>query len=101
MFVHNSFSLDDGTSRDTFLTGFGARVKVFESTYLVGEVTPRFGGYIPSTAEFAFGIEKRYGGHLFLLPLTNAYGTTDGQLAKGGLPDTIYFGFHLGRKFIN
>ena len=26
MFVHNSLSLDDGTSRDTFLTGFGARV---------------------------------------------------------------------------
>ena len=101
MFVHNSLVIDDVTpTRDTFFVGFGARLKLMDSTYLVGELTPRFGGYAPSKPEFAFGIEKRAGGHMFLLTLTNAYGTTFSQLARGGFPDTLYFGFNLGRKFL-
>lgn len=100
MFVHKSLVNADGTSRDTFFVGFGARLKVMESTYLVGELTPRFGGYAPSKPEFAFGVEKRMGGHMFLLTLTNSYSTTFAQLARGGFPDTLYFGFNLGRKFL-
>ena len=97
--VHNSL-VDDVQSRDTFYVGMGTRVRVTDTVYLVGEVAPRFGGYIPSTAEFAFGFEKRQGGHTFLLTLTNSYSTTFAQVARGGFPTTLYLGFNLGRKFL-
>lgn len=97
--VHNSLA-DLTQNRDTFYVGMGTRVRVTDTVYLVGEVAPRFGGYIPATAEFAFGFEKRQGGHMFLLTLTNSYSTTFAQVARGGFPTTLYFGFNLGRKFL-
>lgn len=97
--VHNTL-VDTVQSRDTFYVGMGTRVRVSDSVYLVGEAAPRFAGYIPNTAEFAFGFEKRQGGHMFLLTLTNSPSTTFAQMARGGFPTTLYFGFNLGRKFL-
>ena len=85
--------------RDTFYVGLGGRVRIGGSTYVVAEVSPRAAGYAPGTTEFAFGIEKRVGAHVFQLTFANGQGTTLGQVARGGSPDTLYLGSNLTRKF--
>jgi hypothetical protein len=86
-------------NRNTFFIGVGARARIRSKVYVVGEVSPRVNGYAPGQAEFAFGIERRAGGHMFLLTFTNSVSSTFGQVARGGFPDTIYMGFNMGRKF--
>ena len=85
--------------RSTFYTGVGARLRVLSTVYLVGEVTPRLGGYAPDEVEYGFGIEKRVGAHMFSLTFTNSFGTTFAQLARGGTANSLYLGFNLARKF--
>jgi hypothetical protein len=98
MWVHNTSPLSEET-RDTFMLGLGARVRLTPSVYVSGEVTPRLSGYQPSHPEFAFAIEKRVGGHMFQLNFTNTSATTYAQVARGGFPDSLYMGFNLARKF--
>ena len=98
VWVHNTAGRL-GVDRDTFVVGVGGRVRVSATVYVVGEVAPRAGGYRPDTAAYGFAIEKRAGGHLFQLNVNNGQGTTFGQIARGGLPDTLYLGFNLARKF--
>jgi len=99
VFVHNSLKLDEDSHRNTFYLGMGGRVRVRSTVYLVAEVSPRLAGYAPGDAEYGFGIEKRAGGHMFQLTFSNATATTFGQIARGGFPSTLYFGFNLSRKF--
>jgi hypothetical protein len=98
-YVHHTLALDDGSHRNTFFVGLGARLRVSQRVYVVGEVSPRASGYAPGDPEFAFGIERRAGGHMFQLTFTNSFSGTLGQIARGGFPDTIYLGFNMGRKF--
>ena len=98
VWVHNtaaSLNID----RDTFFVGIGGRVRVSATVYLVGEVAPRAAGYSPDKPAFGFAIEKRAGGHLFQLNVSNGQGTTFGQVARGGFADSLYLGFNLARKF--
>jgi hypothetical protein len=88
-----------GVDRDTFFVGVGSRVRLLATVYAVGEVSPRISGYAPGEPEFAFGIEKRVGRHLFQLDFTNTQQSTFGQIARGGFPSTLYLGFNLARKF--
>jgi len=44
-------------------------------------------------------IEKHTRGHLFQLNFTNGFGTTYGQLARGGAGSNVYLGFNIARKF--
>ena len=107
-FAHNTAAAT-GIDQDTGFVGFGARGRlswrslpsssVINDTFVVFEVTPRLGGYAPGDAEYAFGIEKRIGGHVFSLVFANASGSTYGQLARGGFPESLYLGFNLSRKF--
>lgn len=84
---------------DTFLFGVGARIRVRPSVYLVGELVPR-AGYTPGVNHVSFGLEKRAGGHMFQLNVSNGFGTTMSQVARGGTSnDDWYLGFNLGRKF--
>ena len=47
-----------------------------------------------------FAIEKRAGGHAFQLNFSNGFGTTMGQIARGGTSnDDWYMGFNISRKF--
>jgi hypothetical protein len=98
MWVHNTAAIL-GLDRNTVFLGLGARVRVRPSVYLVGEVSPRVGGYAPSDPEFGFAVEKRLGGHVFQVNVTNTPGTTFSQTARGGAPDSLYLGFNLSRKF--
>ncbi len=84
---------------DTFVIGFGARIRVRPTVYLVGEVLPRIGND-PGVTQGSFGIEKRAGGHTFQINFSNGFGTTMGQLARGGTGgDDWYLGFNISRKF--
>ena len=98
VWVHNTAALLN-TDRNTVFVGVGGRLRVSATVYLVGEVVPRVGGYRPGKAAYGFAIEKRAGGHLFQLNVNNGQGTTFGQLARGGFPDSLYLGFNLARKF--
>jgi Membrane bound beta barrel domain (DUF5777) len=84
---------------DTYFLGLGARVRIRPTVYLVGEFVPRV-GYEPGVAHGTFGIEKRAGGHVFQLDFSNGFGTTMGQVARGGTAsDDWYIGFSISRKF--
>jgi hypothetical protein len=98
MWVHNS-AADLGVDRDTGWLGLGARLRFAGTNYLVFEVSPRLGGYVVGNPEFAFGFEKRVGGHVFDLTFANTLGTTFAQLSHGGSPESLYLGFNLTRKF--
>jgi len=98
VWVHDSARLPEG-DRNTAFVGLGGRARLSRNVFVVAEVSPRVGGYAPGSPAYAFGIERRAGGHMFLLTFTNAVGTTFGQVSQGGFPDTLYMGFNLGRKF--
>ncbi len=101
MFVGNSNLFDAFTDDDTtFMVGLGSRIRVTPTVYLVGELTPRVAGYKPGTTLGSFGIEKRAGGHMFQLSVSNYFGTTLRQIAQGALNgDQWYLGFNISRKF--
>ena len=83
----------------TFIIGFGARLRVRPTVYVVAEAAPRF-GFGPDVAHVSFAIEKRAGGHSFQLNFSNGFGTTLAQVARGGISnDNWYFGFNISRKF--
>ena len=98
MWVHNTPGAAVG-NRDTGILGLGARLRLMSTTYFLGEVTPRIGGYVLRDPEFAFAIEKRVGAHVFALTFTNNPGTTFRQISLGGNPNTLNLGFNLTRKF--
>jgi len=99
MWVHNSAAAT-GVVRETVMVGLGASVRVRPTLFLVGEITPRVGGYVAGDPEYRFGLSKRVGGHVFDLTFTNTtQGTTFAQMARGGFPKSLYLGFNLARKF--
>jgi hypothetical protein len=85
--------------QDTWFAGIGGRLRFTRTGYITGEYTPRLGGYDPNRGEWGIAVEKRTGGHTLQLNLTNSFGTTLGQLARGGSPHDIYLGFNVTRKF--
>ena len=99
MWVHNTGAFTESEKRDTGFIGVGTRLRLLPTVYVVGEVTPRVGGYESGEPEFAFGIEKRAGGHLFQLNFANNVSTTYRHLARGGFSDSLFLGFNIARKF--
>ncbi len=88
-----------GVKDNTFFIGLGGRVRIRPTVYVSAEVSPRVAGTKANTTEYAFAIEKRAGAHLFQLNFGNSQGTTFAQTAAGGLPDALFMGFNLTRKF--
>jgi len=102
IWVNNSNPLPKAVvdHNDTFMVGIGARVRVRPTVYVVGEYTPRAAGYKPNVNQGSFGIEKRAGGHMFQLNFSNGFGTSLGQIARGGPSgNNWYMGFNITRKF--
>jgi hypothetical protein len=85
--------------QDTWFAGMGGRLRFSHSGYVTAEYTPRLHGYDPNRGEWGVGIEKRTGGHTLQLNITNSFGTTLGQLARGGSPHDVYLGFNITRRF--
>jgi hypothetical protein len=89
---------------DTTLVGIGGRFRIHGGTYFVAEWVPRVSGFDPGVSSGSFGIEKRVGGHAFQLNFSNSFGTTMGQVARGGPKNASgdsdwYLGFNISRKF--
>jgi hypothetical protein len=85
--------------RGTFVVGTGARLRVRPTVYVTAEYSPRVSGYRPNRGTWGAAVEKRAGGHTFQMNFTNSFGTTFGQVARGGSPHDVYLGFNLTRKF--
>lgn len=99
---HNDLGLESdehARHNDTWFAGFGGRLRFSQTGYVAGEYTPRLHGYDPNSAEWGVAVEKRTHGHTLQLNLTNSFGTTYGQLARGGSPHDIYLGFNITRRF--
>jgi hypothetical protein len=90
----------DHASRSTTSIGIGARGRFGSSTYVAAEIVPRASGYAPGDPAYGISLEKRVGSHMFSLTFTNTFGTTFGQVARGGAGGSLYLGFNLGRKFL-
>jgi hypothetical protein len=89
--------VDDNSA---FIIGVGTRLRIRPTVYVTAEAAPRVAGYAPGDALLSFGIEKRVGGHAFALNFSNGFGTTMGQIARGGTGnDDWYIGFNISRKF--
>ena len=85
----------------TGFLGLAGRARLRPSVFVTGEYTPRLAGHDPGRATWGVSIEKltRGGGHTLQLNFTNSFGTTFGQLARGGSDHDIYLGFNITRKF--
>ena len=85
----------------TMLLGLGGRFRIRPTFYVSAEVAPRLAGHDPGRATWAVAAEKKTGsgGHTLSLALTNSFGTTFGQLARGGSDHDIYLGFNVTRRF--
>lgn len=103
IWVNNSNPLPEELADDdnsTFMIGVGTRLRIRPSVYVLFEAAPRVAGYDPDVTHVSFGIEKRAGGHAFQLNFSNSFGTTLGQIARGGTSnDDWYLGFNISRKF--
>ena len=85
---------------DSVLVGLGARIRIRPTVYLAFEGAPRVSGHDPGSTQMSFGLEKRSGGHMFQLTITNGFGTTFGQVARGASnTDDWHLGFSISRKF--
>lgn len=105
LFVHNSNPLPGERAEDnsTLMIGLGARLRVRPAVYLLLEGTPRVRGYDPGVHQVSVALERRTGGHVFQLNVSNGLGTTLGQLARGGFKAAgahdWHLGFNISRKF--
>ena len=77
---------------DTASSDLARGVHLLETVSVVGEVSPRIYGYRPDAASWSVGIEKLTHGHVLQLNFGNSFGTTPGQVARGGSPHDVYHG---------
>jgi len=98
VFVANT-STGGASRRNTGFIGIGANVRVLPTVYLAAEAAPRIAGFAVGDAAFALAVEKRVGAHSFALTFANGAATTFRQLSHGGVPQGLYLGFNLSRKF--
>ena len=101
IWINNTNLRDPSVDEDeTFVLGLSTRLRVRPTVYVVGEWVPRLAGYDPGVDHGSVAIEKRLGGHVFQLNVSNSFGTTMGQIARGGFNnDNWYLGFNISRKF--
>jgi hypothetical protein len=102
--VHHSNVQPDptiaGTSIDTLMVGLGGRLRVRPTVSIVTEFSPRMSGFRPGINHGGVAIEKRLGGHVFQMNVSDSFATTMGQIARGGPAGTNWhLGFNISRKF--
>lgn len=90
---------DEAPGETTFYAGIGARIQVRPSVGVAIEAVPRLAGFSPASAAWGAALEKQTRGHTFQLNFGNTFGTTAGQLARGGDSRGVYMGFNLVRRF--
>jgi hypothetical protein len=99
-YVGNSNLINEVEDHYTVMAGIGARLRLGRNSYVFVEGSPRVSGFDSGVNQVGFGFEQRYGGHVFQLNVSNGFGTTLAQVARGGTgSDNWYLGFNLARKF--
>jgi len=91
----------DGSST-ALVVGLGVRFRFSENGAVLFEATPRLNApdIEPGFRHpVSVGIERTMGGHAFQLNVSSSFGTTMGQIARGGAPAGWYIGFNIARKF--
>jgi plastocyanin len=89
-----------GAPTDTVMVGLGGRFRVRPTVSIVTEFSPRLSGFRPGVNHGGVAIEKRAGGHMFQLNVSDSFATTMGQIARGGPAGTNWhLGFNISRKF--
>lgn len=91
-------------STTALVVGLGVRFRFSENGALLFETTPRLNSPedttgVPFRHPVSFGVERTLGGHAFQLNVSNSFGTTLGQMARGGAPSGWFIGFNIARKF--
>lgn len=92
---------------NTFSLGAGGRVLLVDDLSVIGEWVPVITGHKDFANGWGLGFEKKIGGHVFQLFVTNTYGLTAGQFIIGGdlgrfqtrFFDRIRLGFNIFRRF--
>jgi plastocyanin len=89
-----------GAPTETVMVGLGGRLRIRPTVSIVTEFSPRVAGFRPGINHGGVGIEKRAGGHVFQLNVSDSFATTMGQIARGGPVGTNWhLGFNISRKF--
>ena len=89
-----------GATNDTLMIGLGGRLRIRPTVSIVAEFSPRASGFRPGVNHGGVAIEKRAGGHVFQLNVSDSFATTMGQIARGGPVGTDWhLGFNISRKF--
>jgi len=93
----------DPESTTALVVGLGVRFRFSENGALLFETMPRLNAPDDTGVSFrhpvSFGVERTLGGHAFQLNVSNSFGTTLGQMARGGAPSGWFIGFNIARKF--
>lgn len=89
----------EAEGKNTFYMGLGGRVRFMPTAYVSFEIAPRLSGYDPLNPSWGVAVEKHTRGHMFQLNFTNNFGTTHGQIARGGSEHDVYLGFNITRMF--
>lgn len=96
----NHWDLDPEPS---FALGLGARYMVFEDFSVMAEWAPTLAGYKDLESGWGLGLEKKIGGHVFQIFVTNVFGLTAAQFLPGGdlrIGDLdLRIGFNIFRTF--
>jgi hypothetical protein len=91
------------SSEGTLALGIGGRFMVLNDFSLIAEWIPRLAGYKDYYSGWGLGVEKKIGGHVFQLFVTDSIGLTASQFLPGGdlrIGDGDFrFGFNIFRTF--
>ena len=89
-----------GIESNTLMIGASARLRVSQGVYVLGSWTPRASGFGPGVSLKTFALEKRLGGHVFQLNVSNSLGTTLSEMARGAANNRDWFlVFNISRRF--
>jgi len=80
----------------TFAMGLGCRYMIFEDFSIALEWIPVIAGYKDVQNGWGLGLEKKIGGHVFQVFVTNAFGLTSSQVVPGGDLRIGDFDFRVG-----
>jgi hypothetical protein len=90
-------------SEDTLSLGIGAKYMFPKDLSIIAEWIPVLSGYMAESSGWGLGIEKKIGGHVFQVFVTNTIGMTSAQFVPGGnlkLGDGDFrIGFNIFRLF--
>jgi hypothetical protein len=101
--VSSNTNFWEPASEGAFALGIGGRFMVFDDISLIAEWVPRLAGYKDYYSGWGLGVEKKIGGHVFQVFVTDSIGLTASQYLPGGdlkLGDGDFrIGFNIFRTF--